>query len=338
MSALPRTVLPVSSAASFDFVGFRARERARAVYLARAALAAAPDHGNDSTFVITPIVVFVILPMVAFVFYSSRHATLASLALLVAVLLLHEGGHLLGMRMFGFTDRRTVFLPFVGAAAGGHRRAANSTELAIVTLMGPVPGLMVALSLTFVPGIAPLPDGSLPLLASVVVMLALVNGGNLLPIRSFDGGRLYETLLLSRVPGLEILGRVLAIGWFGFGALGGGWLGWLCGIFAFETAICFKANARLAFAAARLRKSFRYSPDLSTVGDEELAGLAGAADRLVAKLRVGEVTRKKLWQKTVRELYDRVALPLAPWWVTSLLLLVWVGGLWLGLAAAARLG
>src|SRR5262245_3615048 len=45
----------------------------------------------------------------------------ADIALLVGVLLLHESGHYLGMRMFNYQDVRMFFIPLFGAAVAGKR-------------------------------------------------------------------------------------------------------------------------------------------------------------------------------------------------------------------------
>lgn len=295
------------------------RDRAKAANLAHAALSLQPKRWNGLT--------ILVLSFIGFTLASARDTSLRDLGLLVAVLLLHEGGHLVGMRLFGFSDLRMFFLPFFGAAASGRKPGANAVEHAIVALLGPVPGLLVALPLAFVADSGISPDGPLPML---VLFLVLINGFNLLPILPLDGGRLFEALIFERHPALDVLFRLLAIaglGWLafnGFPALG---------VLAVLMLIRLRLQAAQAFEAARLRRAFRYSSEIAANGDEELAALHDAAVRAVAHLRVNESTRKGVWQQAVRDIFDRVAHSPANWWQTLLLLLVWLLALVVGAVA-----
>src|SRR5688572_24768456 len=80
-----------------------ARERARAANLAHAALSLPPKRWSGAT--------ILVLSFVAFLVVTSRDTSLSDLAVLVAVLLFHEAGHLIGMKLFGFSDLRMFFLP-----------------------------------------------------------------------------------------------------------------------------------------------------------------------------------------------------------------------------------
>src|SRR5438045_2319376 len=59
--------------------------------------------------------------------------SLSGIALLIAVLLFHEGGHALGMRLFGYRDVRMFFIPFFGAAVQGRPRGAVAWKHAVVS-------------------------------------------------------------------------------------------------------------------------------------------------------------------------------------------------------------
>ena len=115
--------------------------------------------------------------------------------LLVGVLLLHESGHALAMRLFGWGDLHMFFVPFIGAFTAGRRpRELPAWKEAIVLFAGPLPGLLAGLALLSWP--SPLP----PLLHSAAVMAVVVNAINLLPLMPLDGGRLVEIALFSRWP------------------------------------------------------------------------------------------------------------------------------------------
>lgn len=303
-----------------------ARDRARLANRAHSALADDSKRPNGAT--------VLILSFVAFVFVSSQWTSLPELGLLVAVLLLHEGGHLLGMRMFGFSDLRMFFLPFVGAAASGRKLGASAVEHAIVSLMGPVPGLLLALVLAFLVDGVPSTDAPMPISGQLVLMLVLINGFNLLPMLPLDGGRLFQTLLFARTPTLEVLFRLFAIAGLGWLAVQGSWV---LGVVAVFMLLRTRFLARQAFEAARLRRVRRFSSDHSSLADDELLLLAEAADRTLGSTQFSEANRKVVWPQAVRDIFDRVAHPLPKWWQTLLLLFVWALALLVGVLALAVL-
>lgn len=123
-----------------------------------------------------------------------------STGVLVAVLFVHELGHYLGMRWFGYRDVRMFFIPMIGAAVSGTPMTTVGWKDAIVTLLGPVPGILLGLLLAVgvVAGLGP------PGLSSAAVMLVALNAFNLLPIVPLDGGRLFQTVFFNRHPKLSL--------------------------------------------------------------------------------------------------------------------------------------
>lgn len=119
--------------------------------------------------------------------------------ILIAVLLIHELGHLAAMEAFGYRDRRILFLPFFGAATFGEKEDASPEQRTLVYMLGPAPGILLGLAALygFVNG------GSIWWLAAATAAL-LVNYLNLLPISPLDGGRIVETLLLGRFPRAQV--------------------------------------------------------------------------------------------------------------------------------------
>jgi len=287
--------------------------RNRAARLAHAALALPPKRWNGAT--------VLVLSFVAFLVATSRDTSLPELAMLVGVLLFHEAGHLLGMKLFGFSDLRMFFLPFVGAAASGRKPAASAVEQGIVSLLGPLPGIVLALVLAFFADKGRFPDQPLPALAQVVLMLVLLNAFNLLPILPLDGGRLFQALLFARTPALDVLSRMLAIA-------GLAWLAFrgytVLGVVAALMLATLRTQAKVVFGAARLRRAYRFTLDVVAMGEEELAALQGAAERATDHLRAREETKKRILQQTVRDMFDRVAHAPPKWWQTVLLLFVWL--------------
>jgi Zn-dependent protease len=141
--------------------------------------------------------------------------------LLFLVVLFHELGHLAGMTLFGYRDRSVFFVPFLGGAAVGRKDDATAAQRVIVYLMGPLPGVvlgLVYLYLYLYAGPAWLAEGPTWVLELAVLAL-IVNYFNLLPFVPLDGGRIVETLFLSRLPQAQTLFLVFSAGLFALGAL-----------------------------------------------------------------------------------------------------------------------
>src|SRR5262245_13311298 len=76
----------------------------------------------------------------------------SGVVILLGVLLFHEGGHALGMRLFKFRDVRMFFIPLFGAAVSGRARGAAAWKEALVSLLGPLPGILAGFGAIFLLG------------------------------------------------------------------------------------------------------------------------------------------------------------------------------------------
>lgn len=151
-------------------------------------------------------------------------SSILDLGLLVGVLLVHELGHAVAMRGFGYSDVRIFFIPMFGAAASGRRLGVARWKQALVLLLGPLPGILAGLALGFV--------GVTDWANTLALMLIVVNALNLLPIEPLDGGQLFSVLLYSRNRHLEIVVRALtAAGIVVFSILYGEWIFVVIGAF-----------------------------------------------------------------------------------------------------------
>jgi Zn-dependent protease len=152
-------------------------------------------------------------------------------AVLIGVLLFHEFGHWLGMKMFGFQDVRMFFIPFFGAAVSGRNVSAAAWKEALVLLMGPVPGLLAGTFLL-------VRNYSEPSqwMANVGTSLLLLNAFNMLPLSPLDGGRLFQLLIFSRNRFLELAFTAFAgLGLVGLTFLFESWpLGFVAGLVLFS--------------------------------------------------------------------------------------------------------
>lgn len=133
--------------------------------------------------------------------------------ILLAVLLLHEVGHLLAMKLFKYKDMQMLFIPFLGAAVTGKKEGATASQKIIVSLSGPVPGIIAAICITlFVSG--PLSK----LQYDFVLMLFIINLLNLLPFYPLDGGRVISELSHSKNHIIKLVLSIVSIITFYLGA------------------------------------------------------------------------------------------------------------------------
>lgn len=128
-------------------------------------------------------------------------------AAVIAVLIVHEGGHALAMRLFGYRDMNMFFIPFMGAVVTGKAQEVPVWKQAIVLLAGPVPGFLFALWAPLNPQI--FPQSSFWFL--LAINAALINLFNLLPLAFLDGGKLVEITLLGRFPFALVVFDLLSV-------------------------------------------------------------------------------------------------------------------------------
>lgn len=149
--------------------------------------------------------------------------------IIVAILLLHEYGHVWMMKREGMKVRGIYMIPFMGAAAVPDEEFPTRRAEGLSALAGPVVGLTIAGVLA---AGAYLTDLTVLKLAASVA--AIVNTFNLFPILPLDGGRVWRSFSfsLSRRFGWLILSGGLGFGiWLLFGDIlfedMGGWGAWL---------------------------------------------------------------------------------------------------------------
>lgn len=126
--------------------------------------------------------------------------------LLLAVIALHEAGHWWAMRAFGYRNVQMLMLPMVGGVTIGHEQTPSARTRAWVSLMGPLPGIVLGCAL-FLAGV----DFGSGWLFTAALLLLLINLFNLLPILPLDGGHLLHLLLPERAVNVRMVFDALAI-------------------------------------------------------------------------------------------------------------------------------
>lgn len=196
-----------------------------------------------------------------------------SVVLLVAVVAFHEAGHAFGMRVFGFRDVKMFFIPFFGAAVVGRPRGAAPWKDALVSLLGPLPGLLLAVAI-FGIGLTRRQPVEWPF--HVAESLLLLNAFNLLPLGFLDGGRFFQRTIFARH-------RVLAIAFDALGALALGAMAvafkmWLLGFFVLMSLRGLPRRWRILGGAAAFRSALPQAPaDPERLTDEDARALYSGA-------------------------------------------------------------
>jgi len=156
-------------------------------------------------------------------FFADRFIFILSLVL---VLFIHELGHFIGMKRFGYDNVRMLFIPMMGAFVQGNKPIYSQKESLWVILLGPYPGILL--------GCIGFYFGELhhmEWLATTALISLILNIINLLPLDPLDGGQLIRYLLpqhrdfflliFSLVSSLLVIGIGILIGdtmvsFFGF--------------------------------------------------------------------------------------------------------------------------
>ena len=122
---------------------------------------------------------------------------------LIVVLLIHELGHFLAMKIFGYENVRMLFIPLMGAFVQGKKQEYSQRQSFIVALAGPVPGLIIGTSILYI-GLS-FHSYWMVELAALFLLLNIVN---LFPLDPLDGGQLFKLLVRKRT---EIFLMVFAL-------------------------------------------------------------------------------------------------------------------------------
>jgi Zn-dependent protease len=141
---------------------------------------------------------------VAFFLAGGMQQSFKTALLLIPILLFHELGHYLAMYIFKYRNLKMFFIPFFGAAVTGRKYNIAAWKKVVVSLMGPVPGIVLGCILAAA-GIYRQNE----LVVSAAMLCIFINGFNLLPLLPFDGGHVVGTILFSRHRLLDAVFRVL---------------------------------------------------------------------------------------------------------------------------------
>lgn len=109
----------------------------------------------------------------------------------VIVLLIHEMGHFILMKVFRYQQVRMLFIPLMGAFVQGSKERYSQRQSILVAAAGPIPG--VILGCIFIA--LALGNRSVWMIDLGLIFL-LLNTINLFPLDPLDGGQLFKLLVL----------------------------------------------------------------------------------------------------------------------------------------------
>jgi Zn-dependent protease len=121
--------------------------------------------------------------------YYALFRDVKSILMLVIVIIVHEGGHFLAMKKFGYRDLKMFFIPFFGAFVSGKSIHVSPAQRAIMILSGPLPGILIGLSLFALSNFFNAKN-----LFQPALLFMVLNGINLLPVSPLDGGQFLQVL------------------------------------------------------------------------------------------------------------------------------------------------
>jgi Zn-dependent protease len=228
---------------------------------------------------------------------SADGSSISTIGILVGVLLFHELGHFAGMKVFGYRDVRMFFIPFLGAAVSGRQVGVAAWKEGVVSLLGPIPGILLGTAIAVAVAIA---RPANPLLRELAAILIGLNAFNLLPLGALDGGRLFQRILFSRHRLLEvafqaITGVLLAV----LAVMGESWA---LGIFAYIVVMSVPRRYRILERAGDLRRLHEgLSPDPAELDEAERRALYMEALAVVPARFHGHA---RTLAQTMREILD----------------------------------
>lgn len=122
---------------------------------------------------------------------------------LTGVVVFHELGHFIAMKIYKYQDLGMFFIPLLGAYVSGTKQEVSQKQSAIILLAGPIPGIFLGIILHFLSV-----QFELDFWEKVAWILILLNVLNLLPVYPLDGGQLLHRLFLDDY---NILGKIFVL-------------------------------------------------------------------------------------------------------------------------------
>jgi len=139
-------------------------------------------------------------------FYFLFDQNIAYIAAILVVIIIHESGHFLFMKLFNYSNVKIFIVPLLGAFTHGKKQRVSQLQLSIIILAGPVPGIIIGSVLFYIN--QQMQIETIRMLANAFLIINLLN---FLPFYPLDGGRLVETLFFKQNHLIRLVFGVISI-------------------------------------------------------------------------------------------------------------------------------
>lgn len=141
------------------------------------------------------------ITMVLFIIFGRIfHYPVFIFIIIFLALFIHEAGHYLAAKYYGYKDVILVILLPFGGMVKGTKEVETFKEKLIVALAGPVPGILLGYLLFGIYSIF-----NVPMLKTVSMVFLLFNGFNLLPVHPLDGSKILRILFARNIRSLKVI-------------------------------------------------------------------------------------------------------------------------------------
>lgn len=187
------------------------------------------------------------------------------IGLLLFVLLLHEGGHFLLMKLFNYKQLNMLFIPFIGAMVSGKKNKYSQVEGALMIMAGPLPGILLGSSLLLYGWLNPSYVS-----IQLGVMLVVLNLMNLVPVEPLDGGQLMRVLFFDKYELVQLIFTLAsALGIMVLGLVFDSWLLIILGVFI---GFRIKSKHKLYLIRKEMKEKFiKYMSNYDDISDKTFA-------------------------------------------------------------------
>ena len=125
------------------------------------------------------------------IYYLLFH-DLKSILLLVIVILIHEAGHFIAMKSYGYSNVKMLFIPLLGAFVSGQPAHIHPVKKMVVLMSGPLPGIIIGMVCGMMYS-----HHHEYIYYQLALLFIFLNVFNLLPVSPLDGGQMLETLFFG---------------------------------------------------------------------------------------------------------------------------------------------
>ncbi len=138
------------------------------------------------------------------------------LLLITAVVLIHEMGHFIAMKLYRYNDLGIFFIPLIGAYVSGTKREVSQKESAVILLAGPLPGIGLGILFYLLWQQNPFLQIGDTSYYTIALFFVILNLFNLLPVYPLDGGQLLNRVFFNEENWLSRVFIFLSIGLLGW--------------------------------------------------------------------------------------------------------------------------